>query len=621
MRLLLFAGLAAVTACQMEPDTSTTEQALSGIIFTPPSGGSVGSVEVGNSSAPYGITINPTGSTGGSYDILSITGCSDFSINAPGLPATISKTCISTCFASCVPNATAALCTEWEIIGYDFSTTFMPSVQGASSCALQIQLTTLGTRTYTVNGTGTLPPIQIDVSPAAVAFGDVRRNTSSSGAGVTVSNAGGQPLTVTGVTVSTGYAITSGPTGTYSIPVSGAQGYTITCNPTSTGSLPGTLQITSDDPVTPTSTVTLSCTGIDSALDVSPSPASVPTTRVGEPTTRAVTLANTGAAPMTIQSATLTGTGLTATGLPLPNATIGAGGSVSSTIRFDAMAAGDATGALTVVYDGGQMRSIPISAKALATSMSLNPDGVIDLGPVCIGQSNSTAVTIAANAEGSFKVTGVSTPDAPFAVTTPALPATLQGSAANTQTLVVSTSPIAVGAVTSTVTVTTDIPNSAPRVLDLGVTGLTAGVSATPAELDLGPTMVNIPTIGQKVSVTNCSTSPADLTNPRIEGENAADFAIVQAPSLMLGPNDTASWLVIANPHSVGSKSAQFSVDHAGGTASVLLNADGVGEPGGDPGPGDGRPSYYTCSAGTATDSWPIGLALGALLVRRRRRR
>jgi hypothetical protein len=626
MRLLLLAGLAAVTACQtVEPETSSTEQALTGVIFSPPSGGSLGSVQVGNQSAAFGISINPTGLVDVSYTIDSITGCSDFIVNAPGLPAPVYKTCIDTnpCFAGnlqCIPQANI-VCYEWDIQGYDFSAVFRPGAQGPSSCALQIQVGGLGLKTYTINGDGTLPPIDIDVAPTAVNFGDVRRTTASSDAAVTVRNLGGQTLTVTSATVSSGYTITSGPTGTYQIGTSGAQGYTITCNPSVTGSLPGTFRVTSDDPATPTSTVNLACNGIDSSLNVVPSPAAVPTTRVGEPTQRQVTLANAGAASMSIQSATLTGAGLTATGLPLPGATIAGGASVNAMIKFDAMTAGDATGALTIVYDGGQMRSIPISAKALATSMSLSPDGAIDLGPVCVGQTGAKSITIAANNEGSFKVTGVSTPDAPFSVTAPALPATLLGAGANNQTITVSTAPTTVGPATSTVTVTTDIPSSTPRALELSVTGLTAGVSATPLELDLGPSMVNTPTIGQEVSVTNCSTSAAELMNARIEGDDAADFAIVQAPSLMLGPNDTVSWLIIANPHSTGSKSALFSVDHAGGTASVMLNADGLGDPVGmDPGAADGPASYYACSAGTGSAMWPIGIALGVLLLRRRRR-
>ncbi len=622
MRFPWFVAFAVLAACQVnDPSVSTTTQDLaSGVIFSPPSPQDIGSVEVGSTSAPFGILINPTGSFDVTYKIASITGCSDFSIDAPGLPAEISKTCISTCLG-CVPAFAPPACTEWDIIGYNFSTTFRPAAPNASSCAIQVDIIGLGIKTYTIGGTGTLPPLNIDVTPISAAFGDVRRNTASSPTTIDVRNAGGQAISVTGTTLSAGYAITSGPTGAFTVAVGATQQIAITCNPTVTGSLPGTFRVSSNDPATPTSTVALSCNGIDSNLDVTPSPAAVPTTRVGEPAQRTVQLSNTGTAPMTIQSATLVGTGLTATGLPAANSTLAAGGSVNSTITFAAGAAGDVAGMLTVTYDGGQVRSIPISAKALATSMSLSPDGEIDLGPVCVGQSTARDVAVSANAEGGFKLVSVSSLAAPFSVVAPPLPAILLGSGANTKTLAVSIAPTTVGPATSSLTVTTDIPGGMPRTLELKATGLTAGVSATPVELDLGPTAVNSTTIGQEIELTNCSTTPVMLSSPRLEGTDADDFAIVQQPSLMVTANGSAKWLIVAQPHSVGSKSAMFSVDHDGGTATVLLNADGTGEPTGtDPGTTDVS-SYYTCSSGSSSGSWPIALALGVLFLLPRRRR
>lgn len=627
MRLPLFATVAMLAACQVnDPSLSSTEQdVLTGVIFSPPSPQNVGSVQVGSQSAPFAISINPSGLYEVVYTIQSITGCSDFSINAPGLPATISKTCLvyedPNC-PGCNPVFAPPLCLEWDIIGYDFTTTFSPGSPTPSSCAIQIDVGGLGLKQYTISGTGTVPPIDIDVTPTSVNFGDVRRNTASSAAMIGVRNAGGQPIQVSGTTLTPGYAITSGPTGAFTVAVGTTTQLGITCNPTTTGSLPGSLRVLSNDPATPTSTVALSCNGIDSNLDVTPSPAAVPTTRVGEPVQRMVQLSNTGFASMTIQSATLVGTGLTATGLPQPNSTIPPSQSVTSTITFAATAPGDVAGMLTVTYDGNQVRSIPVSAKALNTSMSLSPDGEIDLGPVCVGQSAVRDVVVAANAEGSFKLTQVSAVSAPFSVSAPALPTTLLGSGANTKMLSIATAPTEVGPATASLTVTTDIPGAMPRTLELKATGLTAGVSATPPEIDLGPAPINTTTIGQAVEITNCSTTPAVLANPRIEGADAADFAIVQQPNLMVPANASASWLIVAQPHSVGNKSATFAVDHAGGTATVALNADGLGEPTGpDPTASDPRKSYYACSTGRPSASAPLVLALGALLLRRRRRR
>lgn len=622
------AVLLAVSACATAPidELGTTEQALiSGVAFSPASGGTVGDVQVGSSSAPWSADVYPIGTADVSYEITSITGCSDFLVSAPGLPAEIHKTCLwyedPNC-PGCNPVFAAPICGEWEITRYTFATTFRPNVPGPSSCAVTLQITGLGAKTYTLNGNGTVPPIDIDVTPTSVAFGDVRRNTTSSARNVTVRNLGGSALSVSNTSLPAGFSIASGPTGAFSVPAGGNVVLGVVCSPTATGALGGQLRITSNDPDEGIVNVALSCNGIDSNLDVSPSPAALATTRVGEPVQRTVTFANTGTASMLVQSATLTGTGFTATGLPAANTTIAPGGSVSATITFGAATAGDASGMLTVVFDGGQMRQVPVTSKALATSMSVTPDGAIDLGPVCVGQSAHQMVNIAANAEGGFRVQSIQGVAAPFTLTAPALPANIAGGGTSKITLDLGVAPTDTGPLTSTITIATDIPGGAPRTLELSATGLTAGVSATPGELDLGPTDVNKTTIGQAIELSNCSSTPAELSNPRLEGEHPDDFAIVQAGNLVLGANGSSQFLVVAVPHSVGHTSAVFAVDHPGGTVSVLLGADGLGEStGGGDEPSGGKASYYACSAGghDPRGALPIGLAL-ALVWRRRRR-
>ena len=624
MRSLLFALVAlGLAACGLDSlDESETVQGLvNGVGFSPPTGGTVGSVQVGQSSIPFSVDIYPISINEVYYSVTAVTGCSDFSVDAPNLPGEVSRTCLSydPCPA-CVPALQPPTCNSWTDVDYVFTTTFHPTVPNPSSCAINLTISGLGTRTYTINGTGTVPPIDIDVTPTQVAFGDVRRNTASTAATVNARNAGGQAISVTSAVASAGFTLTSGPAGAVTIPVGSTQAYGVTCNPTATGALNGTLRITSNDPMSP-AVVNLTCNGIDSNLDVSPSPAAIPTTRVGEPVQRTIALSNTGAASMLLQSTALTGAGISAVSMPPANTAIAPGGSVNAIVGFAADTAGDAAATLTITYDGGQQRAVQISAKALATSMSVAPDGHIDLGPVCVGQSKTQDVAIAANAEGPFKLTAVSMPTAPFTLVAPSLPANVQGLGANHLTLTLGSSPTAVGPATAAIMLTTDIPGATPHELDLDSTGLAAGVSATPAELNLGPSQVNSTTIGQEVQVTNCSTTGAVLSNPRLEGQDAGDFAIVEQPSLMIGANGTARWLIVAQPHSAGAKTAMFSVDHAAGTSSVILLADGLSDQVGTGPPGaGGRASYYQCSTGTATTSWPVGLALGALLLRRRRR-
>jgi MYXO-CTERM domain-containing protein len=77
-------------------------------------------------------------------------------------------------------------------------------------------------------------------------------------------------------------------------------------------------------------------------------------------------------------------------------------------------------------------------------------------------------------------------------------------------------------------------------------------------------------------------------------------------------------WLIVAQPHDVGTKTATFSVDHPGGTASVMLIANGIDDVAtGDE--GGVRDSYYACSTGSPSSAWPLLLVFVPLLRRRRR--
>src|SRR5690606_17607872 len=137
------------------------------------------------------------------------------------------------------------------------------------------------------------------------------------------------------------------------------QPYSITCKPTAVGTMSGSFVVNSNDPATPTVSVPLSCRGIDSNLTLSPSPTTIATTRVGEPVDALISLQNSGAATMQLQSVTLSGTDLELMNAPSPG-TYGTGAVGTAHVRFTAVEAGERSGTLTVTYDGGQTRTSQI---------------------------------------------------------------------------------------------------------------------------------------------------------------------------------------------------------------------------------------------------------------------
>ena len=87
----------------------------------------------------------------------------------------------------------------------------------------------------------------------------------------------------------------------------------------------------------------------------------------------------------------------------------------------------------------------------------------------------------------------------------------------------------------------------------------------------------------------------------------------------MIQPAQNATWLVVLQAHTTGPKEASFVVDYDGGTASIPLTGEGLGDMQGSDAPGGGEKSYYTCAAGGASTAWPLALIGLALTVRRRR--
>jgi hypothetical protein len=257
--------------------------------------------------------------------------------------------------------------------------------------------------------------------------------------------------------------------------------------------------------------------------------------------------------------------------------------------------------------------------------MSVTPDGDVDLGPVCLGQSKHQLFTVIANEEGSFTLNKISGDLGAAFKATAALPAMVMGSAANQVNIDVTATPDVLGSFTATASLETDIPGGTPRDLHLAVQGLPAGVSAVPETLDLGTGPINTATTGRQIHLSNCGTGPLGFGNARIEGPDAADFTIVEQPpasSIALGGN--ATWLVVLQAHSKGTKQASFAVDYDGGSAMIPLTGEGVTTSGGG-GSNDGnaetpggRASYYACSTGHPSALWPLALVLAVWRLRRR---
>ncbi len=616
--------LFAIVACVGSFDLGSAEQET----IVPLQDTDFGSVQVHVTSAPQTFTIRPA-SGSQNNQVTSITeSCPDFAVTAANLPATVSNVCSG-----------GSNCPTYIATTYSFTATFTPAVAAQTSCVVTVVIDTTPT-TFTLTGRGTEPTIRSSVSPAATLdLGQVRVGDVSSATSILVRNfgSGPQPMTVSSVafdaaSLTKGFAIASGTTASHVVAANGGSDpFTVTCAPAAPGALTGSLRITTDDPAATTTTITVSCTGIMSNLAFGPaSPASIAgtqaqkATRVGEPVNIPLTIRNTGTAAMTIHDLTIAGTDLSFVSRPAPETVLPINQTANVVLRFAAGSPVDqgTLGTLTVTHDNGQVRTINVLGAALMTTMSITPDGAVDLGPVCINNTASKTFFILKNNPGTFKVTAINQPTAPFQLTGMLPTGSPLDVDNNAVSFTASVTPTAASELTGSFAVTTDIPGQAPRAISLSAIGLPDGITPTPTAMDLGTVSVGAASPGQMLVLTNCSAAPLTLIESLIGGPNQDDFEIAVPPTTTtIAPGMAATYVIVTRPNNPGGLSATLQIRHAGGMVEVPLTAAGTGDVIDDRIPEDS--TYYSCSAGggSAAAVWPLGVAVVLVMRRRRRRR
>lgn len=615
-------AVATIAAC-LGPSLSSTQQAA--VVSQQGSSVDLGNInvdEVGTAS----ITISPASGSQSSSDtitMITIGTCPGWSLTLPPLPAVVSRTCTGSGsgFPSALDesNGDAVLCTD---VVYSFDVSYKPSGDGPSSCTITIAGSTFAPLMVTASAVGVAQPFAMDVQPTSINFGDVNLGFSGSQT-MTIQNKGTNALNIT--------SLTSNPTPPYSVTQVGgaiAKGATATvtvaCAPTVLGPISGTVVVNGD---AGSQSVGLQCNGIMSDLNIAPSPVDV-TTRVGDVVTRNVTIQNNSGSAVLLSSVTVVPT---VTGIPISimsgpanNTSLGSGASTTVTLRFAPTQAQTPTelARLRIDHQPSTIRDVVINGAALLTTMAVNPD-TVDFGAVCAGTTEMKIIEVKAPTPGSFNLSSLTPPAAPFTFTPKTgttVPGQAMGNQGNKLEFIASVTPTGAGAkVMSQVTLNTDIPGDTAHALLLKADVLPSGIGASPSGMDFGGIMKSTVSSAMSTSVINCSDAPLTITGVTIEGPNGNEFAIVLPPPaqrlVTLQPRESIEYSVIANPTTPGAKVGTLVVVTGTSSVDVALLATALG--GGDNGL-TGERSYYTCAVGDASGA---GLFVVVVVFGLRRRR
>ncbi len=479
------------------------------------------------------------------------------------------------------------------------TTAFPLNLAGGASQAVAIQCTPSGSGlrvatltfttndpvtpspSYTLNCTGQVPTYSSTPIPGST----LNIGTSPVGTPVTATgvfifqNIGAGTLTVSNPTITGANAadftvLTAFPV---NLMVGPTQSVDIRCTPGAGGLRTATLTLNTNDPVRPTVTYTLNCTGQAPIYSSAPIPGStinIGSSNVGVPVTLnpALTITNAGTATLTVSNPTITGANAAdfavVTAFPI---NLAGGASQPVEIQCTPSGGGPRTATLTLTTNDTARITVTYTLTCTGTapgyaSTPVAPGGTITfVPPTNVGFTVNFNLTVQNVGVGvlnilSGTITGPNAAD--FSIANPLIPFSVNGGASRVVTL--QCQPSAGGLRTATLTFTTNDPGNATVNYTLNCNGLAPIYTSAPVGAG-GIINVGSATVGSSttfnLTVGNAPAASLNLTvsTPIITGLNAGDFSISAAPAtfpLNLAPNTTQLVVITCIPTGTGVRNA-----------------------------------------------------------------
>ena len=265
---------------------------------------------------------------------------------------------------------------------------FDPVAAGAVSGQMTLQSDSLpnGTAVVSLSGTGTsVASPQLTISTASLTFGNVTVNTGSTQP-VTLTSTGAAPVTINSAALTGAGFTMSG--ATFPVTLNPSQSVTLNVrfDPGTTGLASGQLTIQSNSSTNSTAVVNLSGTGtavLTPQLTASAASLTFGDVTVNTASTQPLTLTSTGTAPVTINSATVSGAGFAVSGATFP-VTLNPGQSTTLNVQFDPATTGFASGQLTIQSDSSTNSTAIVTLGGTGTAVA-NPQLTVSAASLTFG--------------------------------------------------------------------------------------------------------------------------------------------------------------------------------------------------------------------------------------------
>ena len=457
----------------------------------------------------------------------------------------------------------------------NFSISFAPQSAGAANGNVAVVSDGANpSLNLPLSGTGVTAG-SLTSNPTGIDFGSVVVSHSQQ-VMETLTNSGGESVTVSQATVTgIGFSL-SGLTLPLTLTAGQSTSFNVSFSPQATGSVNGNLAVTSN---ASNATLNIALTGNGLAagsLSASPSSLSFGNVQVGNPQTLSETLINAGGSSVTITQATVTGAGLSITGLNLPLTLTAGQSSPSFNVVFTPQAAGAVNGSLSIASNAtNPTLTIPLSGTGVTPGLLTATTTSLSFGNVQTGNNKSLAETLTNTGGVSVQITQANVTGAGFSVTGLNLPLTL-GPGQSSPSFDVVFAPQSAGTVNGNLAITSSAPNPTFNV-PLSGTGVTPGlVTANPTSLSFG----NVQTGSNKTlteTLTNSGGSSVTISQASVTGTGLSMNGL--SLPLTLSPGQTSpTFNVVFAPQSASTVSGNLAItsNASNPTLNIPISASGV---------------------------------------------
>ena len=461
---------------------------------------------------------------------------------------------------------------------------FDPTATGTASGQLTIQSNSSTNSTAVVNlsGTGSAATSpQLTLSAASLTFGNVTVNSAST-LPETLTSTGTAPVTINSGTPSgIGFTVSGA---TFPVTLNPGQSVTLKVrfDPTAAGAASGQLTIQSNSSTNGTAVVNLDGTGTTAAspqLTLSAGTVTFGNVTVNTPSTQPVTLTSSGTAPVTVNSAALSGTGFTMSGATFP-VTLNPSQSVTLNVQFDPTATGPASGQLTIQSDSSTNSTAVVNLSGTgtaATSPQLTLSAAsLTFGDVTVNTASTQPVTLTSTGTAPVTINSAATSGTVFTVSGATFPVTLNPG--QSVTLNVQFEPTATGAATDQLTIQSDSSTNSTAVVSLSGTGTAATspqLTLSAVSLAFGDVTLNTAST-QPVTLSSSGTAPVTINSAALTGTG---FTVSGATfPVTLNPGQSVTLNVQFDPTTTGAASGQLTIQSDSSTNSTaVVNLSGTG--------------------------------------------